>query len=188
MSTTTRRTVLTALATSPALAVPAIADPLADAELLALRPELEGIISEYLAKQADDDARQAAFDAAVEKATGLPRHKWPSVSEEGPIPPFPPGSFWDLKHGAAEAFHAADPHDPDLEDWGALRGRMHPLIDRILDLQPKTLAGLAIFARAASLSYDDWHSGQMGAVIDALCAFCGVEPVLTDEDDEEAES
>jgi hypothetical protein len=138
-TTTTRRAVLAGIATAPALAVPALAlDPSADAELLALKPDLELIIRDYAALKAVDD--------------------------------------WDT--------------DPDLARWDALHDRMHPLVDRIMSFRPKTLAGLAMITRAASLAYDDFDrdndpQSKQGDLISAVCTFCGVEPITTDREDED---
>jgi hypothetical protein len=137
-----RRAVLAGIAAAPALAAPALAltDPAADAELLALRPELELIILDYAALQAADD--------------------------------------WET--------------DPDLKRWIVLHDRMHPLVDRIMSHRPKTLAGLGMITRAASLSYDDFDQqndseSRQGDLISAVCTFCGVEPVITDHEDEETD-
>jgi hypothetical protein len=117
-------------------------DTSADAELLALRPELELIIRDYVALQAVDD--------------------WAEV-------------------------------DPDLERWSMLHDRMHPLVDRIMSHRPKTLAGLGMMTRAASLSYDDYErendggENRHGNLISAVCPFCSVEPIITDHEDEAAD-
>jgi hypothetical protein len=134
-TTTNRRTVLAGIAAAPALASPALTatDASADAELLALRPELELIIRDYTALKVADD--------------------------------------WEVV-------------DPDLERWNALHDRMHPLVNRIMSHRPKTLAGLGMITRAASLSYDDFDrendsESRQGDLISAVCTFCGVEPVIT---------
>jgi hypothetical protein len=107
MSNHSRRAVLAGIAAAPALAAPALAlsDTTADADLLALKPDLELIIRDYAAPQAADD--------------------WVEV-------------------------------DPDLKRWSELHDRMHPLVDSIMSHRPKTLAGLGVIIRAASLSYDDY--------------------------------
>jgi hypothetical protein len=117
----------------------AVTSASADAELLALKPDLELIIRDYAALQAVDD--------------------WAEV-------------------------------DPDLKRWSALHDRMHPLVDRIMTHRPKTLAGLGVLTRAASLSYDDFdrendNESKQGDLISAVCSFCGVEPVVADHEDEE---
>jgi hypothetical protein len=143
MSNHSRRAILAGIAASPALAAPAMAltDPSADAELLALSPELELIIRDYSALQSADD--------------------WAEV-------------------------------DPDLERWSVMHDRMHPLVDRIMNHRPKTIAGLGMLMRAASLSYDDYErhndgGNRHGNLISAVCAFCGIEAVATDHEAEEAE-
>jgi hypothetical protein len=120
----------------------AVAETSTDAELLALRPQLELMIRDYAALQAVDD--------------------------------------WEA--------------DPDLKRWDALHDRMHPLVDRIMSHRPKTLAGLGMFMRAASLSYDDYErendrgEERHGNLISAVCTFCGIEQVTTDHDDEDREA
>ena len=78
--TTRRRDLLTgaiaavALPTASAVAATKSAEPNPDAELVALSPELEGLIVEYLDKRAADGARHNIWEAACVQA-GLPRRE-----------------------------------------------------------------------------------------------------------------
>jgi hypothetical protein len=71
------------------------------------------------------------------------------------------------------------------ELWTALHGKMFPIAHRIMVHRPKTAAGLAIFARAASfvdadafdLRHWDESYNSIRATIEAMCAFCDVKPL-----------
>jgi hypothetical protein len=61
---------------------------------------------------------------------------------------------------------------------------MVPIANRIMEHRPKTVAGLAIFARATSFVHADVFDLEdlMGdertrEVVEAMCAFCGVTPL-----------
>jgi hypothetical protein len=67
--------------------------------------------------------------------------------------------------------------------WNAIHGRMWPIAERIMTFRPKTAAGLAIVARAASFACSDWFDDEDEqsmldrSIIEAMCAFCGVTPL-----------
>jgi hypothetical protein len=73
----------------------------------------------------------------------------------------------------------------DLDElaWNDIHDRMWPLANRIMEHRPKTLAGLAVLARAASFAREDWfddehEESETGrSIIEAMCAFCGVTPL-----------
>jgi len=58
---------------------------------------------------------------------------------------------------------------------------MYPVIDDILARRAKTVAGLAVQARAITLSepemWDDADGYKIKGFIEAVCAFVGVTPV-----------
>jgi hypothetical protein len=76
----------------------------------------------------------------------------------------------------------ADP-DPELTRWHRLNSRIYPLVDAILSQRAQTLAGLAVQARAFTLSSSEWWDSDLTceddqlAFANAVCAFLGVTPV-----------
>jgi hypothetical protein len=67
--------------------------------------------------------------------------------------------------------------------------RMWPLANRIMTFRPKTMAGLAIVARAASYTcaeafWSDSEEGEEGfyerKAIEAMCHFAGVTPLVAE--------
>jgi hypothetical protein len=46
--------------------------------------------------------------------------------------------------------------DPELTRWSAIHARLYPLVDAILSREAHTLAGLAVQARAFTLSSAEW--------------------------------
>ena len=57
----------------------------------------------------------------------------------------------------SHAFHA-DPANVDVneEEWDELRDGAWPLAERIMELEPKTIADLGVQARALAYMYDEW--------------------------------
>jgi hypothetical protein len=75
------------------------------------------------------------------------------------------------------------PNGEELDPWEDIHGRMWPLASDIMTFRPKTVAGLAIVARAASFAREDWFNDEHDesetgrSIIEAMCAFCGVTPL-----------
>jgi hypothetical protein len=173
-----RRAVLAGAAGLPAIAAlsTSMAGPAADAdaELLTLGQKLDPIIEEWKRLRAIDDADQHAFEAKVIRATGIAYHDAPEVPER----PWPEGSYWAIR----EAIGIERPDaDPELTRWDCIHDQMYPVIDDILARRAKTVAGLAVQARAITLSepemWDDADGYKIKEFIEAVCAFVGVTPV-----------
>jgi hypothetical protein len=181
---TSRRAVLAGIAAVPALAAPALAlpDASADAELIELGRELDPIIEEWQAKRAIDRVRQDAFEAKVREATGIAFKDAPEIP--GPHP-WPTGSCWDIRDRIVmDPDRECDPVDEDGVSliWGSSHDRMYDLIDEILELEAKTIPGLAVQARAITLSEfqlwdDEEDDDPIRKFIELVCAFVGVTPV-----------
>src|ERR1022692_1932251 len=159
MSKLSRRTLVTSAAALPALAVPALAsnatdlhDPNhPDAELLRLGVQLEALIVDWHAQGAIDADHYAARMAACE-AAGLPSSKLESLPEDERR------AYQDKRIAVMSALHL---DDDDINEaggsiaWNDIHGRMWPLIDVIFDHKAQSVAGLAMLARAVSLSHEE---------------------------------
>jgi hypothetical protein len=179
MSTLSRRHLVTAAAALPALALPAFASEAIgpnhpDAELLRLGAELDIIIPEWHAQRAIDSARSAAMTAA---------------SDAAGFPDIPYGSLPDDEYRAYQDKRCAvwstvvGDTDDDNDPWDYIHDRMWPTIDAIMAQKPRTLAGLAVFARAFTLHHaEQWEPDADDGLhhrtfMEAMCAFAGVVPV-----------
>src|ERR1700676_90836 len=145
-----RRHLVTTAAALPALAIPAIADPNGsnpDAELLRLGAELEAVIVDWHAQRTLDRTERDEWEAAC-VAAGLPR------IEFGSIPDDEYHAYQD-KRSAIEDHHAWLSADCDEQGasiaWNEIGDREYPLIDAIMAIKPRTLAGLAVIARAFTM-------------------------------------
>jgi hypothetical protein len=153
-----RRAVLAGITAAPALAAPALAlsDASADAELLELGRQLDPVIEEWRALQLKDRARQMAFEASVIEATGIAFKDAPEIPDHS----WPAGSYWDIRNKMAQApgreRDEVDEHGASVV-WNSIHDRMYDLIDEILELEAKTIPGLAVQARAITLAeYQLW--------------------------------
>jgi len=191
-----RRTLVTSAAALPALAVPALgsSDPNhPDAELLRLGAQFEPIIREYAAQTAIDEEKTAAFNAAVELATGIADRDAPEHPEghryRDPVPEL-------TKENRAVWYHATrdkilherfSGYSDEDNPWNAIHDRLDALAKDIISRKAQTVAGLAVQARAMTAYYaelwdrdeddeDDEGSGHR-IFIEAVCAFVGVTPV-----------
>jgi hypothetical protein len=169
-----RRTIL-AGAASAAVTVPAGAGVNPDAELLALGARLEPIIEQWKAMRSADDENRAAFEAKVEQATGIAFRDAPDIPER----PWPVDNYWAIR----SRIISEEPHgDPDSTRWDRFFDRLSPLIDAILSRKAQTVAGLAVQARAFTLSSNEWWGDDPPCENDALafaeavCAFVGIVP------------
>jgi hypothetical protein len=214
MSKLSRRSLVTSAAALPALAVPAVAlasiipdDPptltvaevgaryasldddakreisagirarRAERELLRLGAELEAVIVEWHAQQAIDRARSAAMTAASD-AAGFPRIPYGSL----------PNEEYRAYQEARSAIWQTVAGDADDDPWNDIHDRMWPLIDAIMAIKPRTLAGLGVNARAITLHYaEQWEAAVNAddqehhrAFMEAVCAIAGVVPVPLD--------
>jgi hypothetical protein len=149
-----RRTLIraggTAIMVVPTLPVAAAAGVSrhADEKLLAFGVQLEELIAEWMVEMARDRKRADDIEDRVEKATGV---------------------AWDSDNPRDEAYlHARSAiivkmdaeEEPEAEDkWTKFHARIYPVIDAINEETAKTLAGLAVQARAFSLNaYDCWEN------------------------------
>jgi hypothetical protein len=176
---TSRRSLLkaaSALAAST-VAVPALAAGQEDARLLALGEEFEQYLKQRSARNASDKAERIAWLAACERA-GLPELDLETT----------PTEVWRARNQARAEIKVPgfpdDPCDDDgasielnrLSDWEA------DLLQKIFACRPRTMDGLGVLARAASLTVEyvidhdtGWEEEIMGFVM-AVCAFAGVKP------------
>jgi hypothetical protein len=163
----------TAAAIPAAIAGPALADigDDGDAELLRLGAQLDEAVAEFHTMSASDATRRFAWEVACE-AAGLPWRRdnsFASIAE------------WREYSEAREAIHE-DP-DPDPDRWDRFNDRRLPLVDAILAIKPKTVAGLGVLARAFTLwKSQEWEHPEVQcsqdvAFMEAVCAFAGVLPV-----------
>jgi predicted transcriptional regulator len=181
MPNLSRRHLVTTAAALPALALPAIADDPnrhnPDADLLRLGVELETIIPEWHAQRALDSRRSEAMQAASD-AAGLPDIPYGSLPDE---------EFRAYQDKRVAAWHTVSGVEDSANDpWDDIHGRMWPLIDAIMDHKPRTLAGLALVARAFTLDHaEQWEADadeglHHRAFMEAVCAIAGVVPVPTE--------
>ena len=160
-----------------------------DRKLLALGVELDGFLPEYHAQLAKDALHRATWEAECLRL-GLPRLEHGTVSNEE----------WRERNDARLCVKTiySDEEDRDVDGdgvsiaWTRLHDEMYSILDRVMDCQPKTMAGLGVMARAASLDYDSYDSSSTTSEVTellmmALCKFCGVDPVLRPENEVEAE-
>ena len=174
-----RRAILAGAAAVPALALPAEAADNPDAELLALGSQLEPIIREWVAKRASDRRERAAWHAACERA-GFPQIAFGSV----------PDDEWRAYQDKRVHIRPDDEEEEELEEDGAsvvcnsIHERLEPLVEEILSRKARTVAGLAVQARAMSAWHSElWDEKIYGknnddrVFIEAVCSFAGVQPV-----------
>jgi hypothetical protein len=201
MTTTTRRTLVlgAAIATIPVapsiLAVAGADDPVLagqqgedDPELLALGVELEELIVIWHRQCAIDQKELDDFKAAA-AAAGCPHKEHDEFME---MDDADRKAYMAAHVALSNARHSDD--DPEYNEagesiiWNEIHDRLYPLCDRILSFRPRTVAGVAIQARAISLSADTlWDEQQcerdqnLLSFIEAMCLFAGVRPVKQDD-------
>jgi hypothetical protein len=125
MTATTRRAALGALASASALALPAVAvaaatEPGADAEILALRLEFERLQAIRLPLKKTYRPQQLLFDEIGDERGWDAANAWGEQS-----------GFWEINDQVA---------DVDLS--------MGSLVERMIALRPKSLAGIIAIARS----------------------------------------
>jgi len=188
MSLLSRRHLVTTAAALPALAMPALADPIGpnpDAELLRLGAELEAVIVDWHAQRSIDEKQSATIDAALE-AAGLPDIDYRSASADEI-------SAYQAKRSAiTDPIYRAggdlDENGEEVEVWADISDSMWPLIDAIMAIKPRTLAGFGVVARAFTLLHaEQWELAineddnlHHRAFMEAVCAFAGVVPTPTE--------
>jgi hypothetical protein len=165
----------------PAVALPAVAAAGADAELLRLGKQLDPLIQEYLAMRAAEEADHEELDSEVEKLTGVssedaPSRRMADVDEAA-------ARYYTIRSTVIETRARCDA-DPDLSRWVNFDGGLWPITDNIMRLRARTLAGLAVQARAFTGARQEiWSDGVCGPEVfefaEAVCAFLGVVPVET---------
>jgi hypothetical protein len=215
MPNLSRRHLVTTAAALPALAVPAFASIVSDqprtltaeefgdlyaslddgdkreisariranAELLQLGAELEAVIVEWHTQRLIDAKQSAAIDAALE-AAGL------SDVDHRSLPDDEFRAYLAKRDAVTLPIYRADgdvnEDGKEVDVWDDIHDRMNLLIDDIMAHKPRTLAGLAVMARAFTLHHaeqwepdadDDLHHR---AFMEAVCGFAGVVPVPLD--------
>jgi hypothetical protein len=177
-----RRAILAGAAILPALAAPAIAGSASnpDAELLALRPKLESVIADYISRFVAAEKHHEAWEAACIRA-GLPHREATDFPSIGEFAAYNRACF---KIDAGDGYvDETDEHGCSIA-WTSLNERMFDICDRIAEIQPRTVEGLGIRARAYSFSRCaeiwDGDADDIEQLIDPLCAFCGVRPVYAE--------
>jgi hypothetical protein len=139
-----RRAIVAGAASVPALALPAVAanaigNP--DAELLELGIQLEAAIQEWATQCAIDRRRRDEHEAACERA-GFPRIDIKNVPREEM-------GGWRAYQEKRDAFWPIDETGVDGVDvWDEINDRQNPIVDDILSRKPRTIAGLAVQAKA----------------------------------------
>jgi hypothetical protein len=146
-----------------------------DAELLALRAQLDRVCEQWLAQRALDDEDSAILEAKVFAETGIAYRDAPAITDENRN-----AGYWAARYKVID--ETPDGRDPELEEWGRIHDRMYPLIDKILAYKARTIPGLAIQAQAMALSHPElWDEDEEDChyrlFIEAVCAFVGVKPV-----------
>jgi hypothetical protein len=185
-TTTSRRAILAGAATLPALTVSALAlTPVShagvtDAELLALRPKLESVIADYVSKFVAAEKHRDLWEAACTRA-GLPRREHKDFPGYGEFAAYNRARCQiDAGDGYVDE---TDEHGASIA-WTSLNERMFDVCDRIAEIQPCTIEGLGVRARAYSFSrlceIWDGDADDIEQLIDPLCAFCGVRPVYAE--------
>jgi hypothetical protein len=182
-TTTSRRAILAGIAVSPALAASTLtlagatafslegSLATADAELLELGRQFEPLIEEWRALRLIDAWRAKEHDAACERA-GLHPIELGSV----------PDDEW-REHMDRNAKFGWPEGGDDDDVWNHIHDRMYALHDRILAIQPKTVAGLVVHLRAFSAAESGLWDGAGGdddktrKLLDSICAFAGVTPL-----------
>jgi len=189
-STLTRRALVASTAAMPALAVPAAAAD-EDPELVALGVEFDKVAADWLRQSASDRKRAAEWRSRVEAATGIPLGESPRPFYGKPASPEEEASvdYWRI---ADQILDDLKPNSSRLDDqiWESIHDRMWPLAKRIVRSRPKTVAGLALVARAASFICAEWfdfndadeQDADDRAIIEAVCSFCGVMPLSVEGD------
>jgi hypothetical protein len=183
MSPLSRRHLVTTAAALPALAMPALAGPIGpnpDAELLRLAAELEAVIVDWHAQRAIDRKQSAAIDAALEAAglSGIDHRSLPDDEFRAYL-----AKRDAVTHPIYRAAGDVDENGEEVDVWDDIHGRMWPMIDAIMARKPRTLAGVAVFARAFTLHHaEQWEPDaddglHHRAFMEAVCAFAGVVPV-----------
>jgi hypothetical protein len=155
-SASRRSVVKSAGAALAALAVPAtaLASP-GDAELLELGRQFEADIPRWRALCERSERNRQRFREAMFRATGtwdIPGARYIEVD----------GRF--VENGRARPYFEANDRisrnfdwgDPTEKEWDDLRERMQPLAEKILQVQPTTVAGLGVQARALAYLYSEW--------------------------------
>jgi hypothetical protein len=177
-----RRAVVAGSATALALATPAVAamgSP--DAELLELGVKLDAIISEWQAEVRLYRAETNVWEAAC-KAAGLPRLELDEVPrEEFDARHKARCELWYPEKAEYDARLAAnhDEHGVSIV-WNDIHGRLYPIVDDIFSQRARTIAGLAVQARAVVMAaaelWDFEPEGHERVFIESVCAFVGVAP------------
>lgn len=185
-----RRSLISTVAAVPAFALPAFASEAIgpnhpDVELLRLGAKLEAVIVDWHAQQAIDRKQSAAINAALE-AAGL------SDIDHRSLPDDEFRAYLAKRDAVTHPIYYADgdvnEDGEEVDVWDDIHDRMWPIIDAIMAIKPRTLAGLAVVARTFSLRHaeqwelainadDDLHHR---AFMETMCAFAGVVPVPTE--------
>jgi hypothetical protein len=140
---------------------------------LRLGVELEAVIVDWHAQCAIGRVRSAAMTAASD-AAGFPDIPYGSIPDD---------EYRAYQDKRAAVWRTVERADDDEDQWEDIHGRMWPLIDAIMAQQPRTLAGLAVMARAFTLHHaEQWEpDAEEGlhhrAFMEAVCAIAGVVPV-----------
>jgi hypothetical protein len=152
MHTMNRRALVAGAVTAlPAIAVlpaAALGEGNPDAKLLALGVQLEALIAVWMVEAERDRHNLSAFKAKVDKVTGI----------DSDLVPRP----WSRDYiEARKAIAAADVADDDEDEdrWTKFHDRFYPFHDAIMGETAETLDGLAVQARAFTVSANDWWSG-----------------------------
>jgi hypothetical protein len=152
-----------------------------DAELLRLGAELEAVIVDWHGQRAIDRKQSAAIKAAL-KAAGL------SVDHQS-LPDDEFRAYLAKRDAVTGPIYRARGDTNEAGEsiaWNDIHGRMWPTIDAIMAIQPRTLAGLAVMARAFTLHHaEQWEPDadeglHHRAFMEAVCAVAGVVPVPLD--------
>jgi hypothetical protein len=174
-----RRTLVTRVASLPALALPgaAMAADNPDAELLQLGEELAVLEQERAAMMAIDRQHSALVHAEVERRTGIARCDAPDYGAKDH------DAYWAISTQVANELSGPNPDDEDENGatrWDRFNDRQFPILGAILESRAATQEGLKIQARAVSIAAsDNWEGISTDShekdFIESVCAFFGMD-------------
>lgn len=181
---TTRRAIVSgAAAASIGITCTAIADTetSVDSELIELGRALDPVLAEWAKFIRISDADQAQFERAVFAATG--------ISLEDAPPPAAVGmaqvGYWRIRDDILKHWHTRESDLAFERRLTEIEAKASPVVRAVLALPARTLAGIAVKARAAAFVCSDlWRcpkdnndqlgGSDMAALLENICTIAGV--------------
>lgn len=175
---TTRRAVLAGSAVALATAsIPNASASNADADLLALNRKFDPILREWSKRQHRGAAEYAAFEARVFEATGVEiigRFDFLELRETMLRPEY------DAYMATRKSTRIKEDDELSDREYNSIYSRISPIVDAIHATPARTLAGLAVKAKAAAFDNADlWLDGDrerrgLTKILEAVCALASV--------------